>query len=165
MGNQIGGGGAAAAAAAEAETSGPSRVTAFHSSQLWKRHFDSSKELDKLVPHLNLTCLLSCSDFSNRLFSRSAAGLISPEIAPPIRIRARFILSRLSDGGGFHGGVVRAVQVHRAGVQRHVRQVSRRRLRQNRRRRALRASLSLSSISQVFILFVLFSLMNLRLGL
>ncbi|KAI3474823.1 hypothetical protein Pfo_030134 [Paulownia fortunei] len=42
--NLIGGGEAAAA-----ESSGPSRVTAFHSSQLWQLHFNSSKQLNKLM--------------------------------------------------------------------------------------------------------------------
>ncbi|PIM99991.1 Thioredoxin [Handroanthus impetiginosus] len=43
------GGGAAAAAESADEPSGPSRVTAFHSSHRWKLHFDSTKQLNKLM--------------------------------------------------------------------------------------------------------------------
>nr|UYX45859.1 thioredoxin h [Petunia x hybrida] len=42
------GGGEAAAAAAD-ESSGPSRVIAFHSSNRWQLHFNSSKQLNKLI--------------------------------------------------------------------------------------------------------------------
>ncbi|EYU34675.1 hypothetical protein MIMGU_mgv1a014830mg [Erythranthe guttata] len=46
----LGGGEAAAAAESSgADPSGPSRVTAFHSSQRWQLHFNSAKQLNKLM--------------------------------------------------------------------------------------------------------------------
>ncbi|KAI3462958.1 hypothetical protein Pfo_019621 [Paulownia fortunei] len=45
----LGGGEAAAAESTAVESSGPSRVTAFHSSQRWQLHFNSSKQLNKLM--------------------------------------------------------------------------------------------------------------------
>ncbi|CAA2959718.1 thioredoxin H2 [Olea europaea subsp. europaea] len=44
-----GGGEAAASESASAEASGTSRVTAFHSSHRWQLHFNSSKQLNKLI--------------------------------------------------------------------------------------------------------------------
>lgn len=46
------GGEAAAAESSDGESSGPSRVIAFHSSERWQLHFNSSKQLNKLVPSL-----------------------------------------------------------------------------------------------------------------
>ncbi|GFQ07983.1 thioredoxin h2 [Phtheirospermum japonicum] len=45
--NLIGGG--AAEESIAGESSGPSRVAAFHSSQRWQLHFNESKQLNKLV--------------------------------------------------------------------------------------------------------------------
>ncbi|KAL0404455.1 UNVERIFIED_CONTAM: Serine carboxypeptidase-like 17 [Sesamum radiatum] len=45
----LGGDAAAAAESTIDESSGPSHVTAFHSSQRWQLHFNSSKQLNKLV--------------------------------------------------------------------------------------------------------------------
>ncbi|KAL0431688.1 UNVERIFIED_CONTAM: Thioredoxin H2 [Sesamum radiatum] len=45
----LGGDAAAAAESTTDESSGPSRVIAFHSSHRWQLHFNSSKQLNKLM--------------------------------------------------------------------------------------------------------------------
>lgn len=80
----VGGGEAAAAESTTGESSGPSRVTAFHSSQRWQLHFNSSKQLNKLVI-LSILHSYVCA-FLSVCFCRNINFITFPDSSSMIRI-------------------------------------------------------------------------------